>query len=113
MPLCLWQAFEVAGKNQMEMQEMKSNIPDEFSQPNFQGAGNSHQRIYGNGFLACLDFADEDGREIGLFCQFFLAQTGLFSVVANSFTDDVAMFRDRRHSLLRKQARPVTSINYS
>lgn len=74
--------------------------------------GNARQRIHGDCIRAALDVADEYGREVGLFRQFFLTQTHPPPNLSKTLSKNTTMLWDG-HAAVPNQNDKNPSINYT
>jgi hypothetical protein len=93
-----WQA-----KNEKVPGGWLSNFADQIAHAGLQRLGNLHERIHRRRFFAALNPTDEDSRKPGFLRQFFLAETGGFTLGANGFTQQAAMRLADRHDQLKEQ----------
>lgn len=87
-----------------------SSVLKQIHHGNPQRLGNSHQGVQGDIRAATLDFAEVLGIQIGLLSQFFLAQSALLAVAADSLANGSTM--RGRHGLLRKQEPLLSRTTY-
>jgi hypothetical protein len=85
--------------NMMDHLQTADNVAQSYS----QGFCNSQQRINRNGSFCPFHLADIYWMKVGLFSQFFLAESGLLTVQSNILTNQSAMFWAAGHSPLPKQ----------
>jgi len=76
---------------------MRSNIPGQFSDTDFEGAGNSPQRSQRNVLLAALDPAHVIGVKAGLFGQLLLAESGARPLFTDGCAKDDTIIKTRPH----------------
>jgi hypothetical protein len=82
---------------------IRSKLADNVAQPNPQRLGDSQKGINGNRPFRPLHLANVNGVKVGLFSQFFLAETRLFPIFANIVANQSAVLWILRHSPLPKQ----------
>jgi hypothetical protein len=80
-----------------------SQTPNNIAQSYSQRFCNSQQRINSDGSFCPFHLTDVNRMEVRFFSQFFLAESGLFTVQSNVLADQSAMFWAAGHSPLPKQ----------
>ena len=82
---------------------IRSKLAHNVAQPNPQRLGDSQKGINGNRPFRPLHLADVNGVKVGLFSQFFLAETRLLPIFANIVANQSAVLWILGHSPLPKQ----------
>jgi hypothetical protein len=80
-------------------QVMTSQFSNQISNADAQCIRDPQQRMKADPLLASLDFANVNGMQVGYFGQFLLAQTRLFTMLANRFPKNLKLLSRKRHSL--------------
>ena len=81
----------------------ESDLLNQITHPHPQGFGNPHQGINARRFLPPFNLPHINWMQVGLFSQFFLAQPGAFSELANGFADYFMMSQRFAHACSGKQ----------
>lgn len=84
---------------------LESKFVNQITRLNLQRLGNAQQCVQTNPLLSAFNFPHIYGVQIGFFRKLFLAQTSLFTSLADGVAQDFKLSRTR-HGLLAKQDRP-------